>query len=975
MAGVSDTHQLVCLSLGLWNENDDILKEKLFGVGGPQGNHGEDVKELYYYLDNTPTHSYMKYLYKYPHKRYPYEKLVKESGSRSRLEREYELQDTGILEDNGYFDIVFEMAKDDEDPEIMNFRITAYNRGEEPAPLHIIPHVFFRNTWSWNTIEERKRAKPSLYQDGEGAIGLDHWKFGKRRVTFAPSGFVDTDVEPRLLFTENESNKKRLYNQKNDSKYVKDAFHDYIVDEDESAVNPQAQGTKSCAWFAFDENGGIPPGEHVTIRYRFSPSDDSDISSSEYLRDFDEEEFDELFGRKQDEADKFYWRVSPLPISNELRKVQRQAFAGLLWSKQYYQFIYDYWYNGDPGSKTKPPKNRANGRNAHWQHLYCDEVLSMPDKWEYPFFASWDTCFHCIPLTMIDPEFAKNQIGIFLKEWYQHPNGACPSYEWSFDDLNPPVFAWAAFRVYKTERKMYNREDRDFLERIFHKLLLNFTWWINRKDSDGNNVFEGGFLGLDNIGIFNRSEPLPTGGVLEQADSTGWMAFYSLQMLNIALELAKDKKVYEHIASKFLEHFLLIADAMTYKSEEGERSLWDEKDKFYYDAIRYPNGYKELLPVRSLVGLIPLYASLTIEPEFLAKFPGFKHRFDFLVERRSDIASRNIASTTERGIGERLLLALVNKDRLKAILEKMLDENEFLSQYGIRSMSKYHEKHPFSKEVHGQKYEVKYLPGESDSGLFGGNSNWRGPIWFPVNFLLVESLQRFHLYYGPTFTVECPTGSGNMLNLAQVAEFIQHRLIKIFTPDSDQVRPCIGADNDLQNHDQYFKDFIPFYEYFDGDTGRGLGASHQCGWTALVAKWIHDVGISLQPSSTPKTPRTIAAEYFDEEDLFKETASTFSSKLTRRKSYRSTANLAGHEDMTPLTRRHTLTAAGDEVPDPEEYYRMAPLSRRNTYAAVEDDKDLVEQIRLAIENYKIQKEKGDDVAADELEVHMNEEQQ
>ncbi|GMM39010.1 hypothetical protein DASC09_063490 [Saccharomycopsis crataegensis] len=985
LAGVADSHQLVCFSIALWNENDDILKEKAYGVGGPQGNHGEDVKEYYFYLDNVPTHSYMKYLYKYPHKKFPYEQLIKESTTRSRLEREFELKDTGIFDDDNYFDILFELAKDDEDPEVLNFRITAYNRGDQPAPLHVLPQVFFRNTWGWNTIEEENRPKPHLQKESaEASIKLNHWKFGERRVVFAPSAGISKDVEPKLLFTDNETNKQRLYKQPNEYKYVKDAFHDYIIEEDESVVNPKEQGTKACAWFAFDENGGIPPGDHVTIRYKFYPVDEANKS---LVEDIDEEEFDELFGRKQDEADKFYWRISPLPISPELRKVQRQAFSGLLWSKQYYQFIWDYWFNGDRGSETKPPKNRANHRNSHWQHLYCDEVLSMPDKWEYPFFASWDTCFHCIPLTMIDPEFAKNQIEIFLKEWYQHPNGACPSYEWSFDDLNPPVFAWSAFRVYKLERKMHGRQDKEFLERVFHKLLLNFTWWINRKDSDGNNVFEGGFLGLDNIGIFNRSEPLPTGGVLEQADSTGWMAFYSLQMLNIALELARDKKVYEHIASKFFEHFLLIADAMTYKSEEGDKSLWDESDKFYYDAIKYPDGYKELLPVRSLVGLIPLYASLTIEPEWLQKFPGFKHRLDFLLERRSDIAKRNIASTTERGVGERLLLALVNKERLKAILEKMLDEDEFLSHYGIRSLSKYHEAHPFSKVVHDQKYEVKYLPGESDSGLFGGNSNWRGPIWFPVNFLLVESLQRFYLYYGNTFQVECPKGSGNMMNLAQVAEFIQHRLIRIFVPDSMDVRACNDADNDLHNYDPYFKDYVLFYEYFDGDTGRGLGASHQCGWTALVAKLIHDVGISCVTTSSPKTPRTITAQYLDEEGLFKETASPFSSKLMRRRSYKSSANLmsSGYGSPTkesmglfPISRRHTLHSdLGDENQGgiTDEISNLPPtISRRSTISAAQDasrDKDLFEQIRNAIQHYNLKRETGeDDVSSDELEAQF-----
>lgn len=1048
LAGVSDTHQLVCFSIALWNENDDILKEKLFGVGGPQGNHGEDVKEVYFYLDNLPTHSYMKWLYKYPHKKFPYEKLVQESSSRSRQLPEYELQDTGIFEDDNYFDIVFELAKDDDDPEVLNFRITAYNRGDDYAPLHIIPQVFFRNTWAWDTLEEENREKPILKKGKNSSssfINLNHWKFKNRRVSFAPSAGISKDVDPILLFTDNETNKQRLYNIPNKNKYCKDAFHDYIVDEIESAINPDETGTKACAWFKFDEKGGIPPGDHVTIRYKFYPIS-HEFEDSPFSDDgFDEEEFDELFGIRQDEADKFYLRVSPLPITPELRQVQRQAFAGLLWSKQYYHFIYDYWYNGDRNAEIKPPKNRANGRNKHWQHLYCDEILSMPDKWEYPFFASWDTCFHCIPLTMIDPEFAKNQIEIFLKEWYQHPNGACPSYEWSFDDLNPPVFAWSAFRVYKLERKMYGRQDKDFLERVFHKLMLNFTWWINRKDSDGNNVFEGGFLGLDNIGIFNRSEPLPTGGVLEQADSTGWMAFFALQMLNIALELAKDKKVYEHIASKYFEHFLLIADAMTYNDEDSDqtKSLWDDNDQFYYDSIKYPNETKELLKVRSLVGLIPLYATLTIEQEFLEKFPGFKKRLNFLLERRSDIVKRNIASTNERGIGQRMLLALVNKERLVAILKKMLSEDEFLSPYGIRSLSKFHKDHPFYKEVHGHTYEVSYLPAESDSGLFGGNSNWRGPIWFPTNFLLVESMQRFYLYYGPDFKVECPTDSGQYLNLAQVAEFIQHRLIKMFVPSKETmgIRPCNGANNDLFNFDPFFNQFVPFYEYFDGDDGRGLGASHQCGWTALVAKLILDVGISINDSSAkssiaePITPRTkVAMNYLDENVDFVTTKdqSPFSSRMVRRKSYRSMMltssgnNSAGktnlHEGnisrspiISPtlsansytdgeasddevksfgllsdspgvLRRVNSAAAPGDQIGGTNfttnnkkfvqhPFQSTAPLLQRRatTMSSFLEEKDqlLLQQIRKAIDDFNNKAEKGEYLSSDELEAHYN----
>lgn len=844
IAGISDSYQLINITMALWNGKDPILKEKLFGVTNSQGNHGEDVKELYFYLDNTPSHSYMKYLYKYPQNEFPYKQLVEENGKRSRLEKEYEITDTGVFDNNEYFDVVLELAKeDDDDGDEILFRITAYNRSDKPAPLHILPHLTLRNTWTWGTYD---KPKPGVKQLDDYSIEIDHHHFGKRYLLFAPSpGFSDNsdDIEPNLLFTENETNQKKLYEQPNNTKYVKDAFHDFIIDGDDSVVNPQKFGTKACAWYHFDL---VPPGDYVTLRYKLSKK----------LEDIDEFEFDNVFSKRQDEADAFYWKVSPLPMSDELRQVQRQAFAGLLWTKQFYHFVHDYWSKGD--SKTpKPPPNRANGRNKDWKHLYINDILSLPDKWEYPFFAAWDTAFHCIPFAMIDPEFAKKQLDLLTREWYMHPNGQIPAYEWNFSDVNPPVHAWASFRIYKIEKKMYGREDLDFLETLFQKLLINFTWWVNRKDFDGNNVFDGGFLGLDNIGIFNRSEPLPTGGTLDQADSTGWMAFFSLQMLNIALELAKTKPIYENIASKFFEHFILIADAMTYKSDGREVSLWSDEDNFYYDAISYGGNNAQLLPVKSLVGLIPLYASLTLEPELLNKFPSFKKRLNWFVNHRKKIAERNIASMETRGVGERLLLALVDKDRLVSILERMLDEDEFLSNFGIRSLSKYHEKHPFEMDVNGEKYKVEYLPGESDSGMFGGNSNWRGPIWFPVNFLLVEALQRFYLYYGPDLKVECPKGSGDYLNLAQCAQEIQYRMINLFMPDADGKRPCNG-DERILNEDPLFKDCVPFYEYFDGDTGRGLGASHQCGWTALIAKWIHDNGSGYKAPRTPKsvgTPR------------------------------------------------------------------------------------------------------------------------
>lgn len=983
LAGCCDTKQLVNLSLGLWNEEDDILKEKLFGVTNGQGNHGEDVKELYYYLDNTPTHSYMKFLYKYPQTKFPYEKLVEENGKRSRLEKEYEITDTGIFDDNKYFDVVYEMAKSDDDPEELLFRITAYNRSNEAAPLHILPQLVLRNTWSWGH-EESKKGKPSLNQEGDSSIKLDHQKFGERYLIFAPAPGItedSPDVEPKLLFTENVTNQKRLYDQENELKYVKDAFHDYIVDGVESAVNPEKNGTKSAAVFSFNQDGGVPGNDYVTIRYKFSKKN----------LDIDELEFDEVFARRQDEADSFYWKVSPLPISDELRQVQRQAFAGLLWTKQFYHFVHSYWSRGDPNTPA-PPENRANGRNKDWKHLYIDDILSLPDKWEYPFFAAWDTAFHCIPFAMIDPEFAKKQLDLMTREWYMHPNGQLPAYEWNFSDVNPPVHAWATYRVFKIERKMYGTEDIDFLERVFQKLLLNFTWWVNRKDSDGNNLFNGGFLGLDNIGIFNRSEPLPTGGNLEQADSTGWMAFFSLQMLNIALELAKSRPVYENIASKFFEHFLLIADAMSYrgakKGDSGatEQSLWDETDQFYYDAINYGGADSHSLPVRSLVGLIPLYASLTLEPELLDKFPSFKRRLEWFVENRKSVAERNIASMSARGVGERLLLSLVNKDRLVAILEKMLDEDEFLSDYGIRSLSKFHEKNPFEMDVHGQKYYVAYLPGESDSGMFGGNSNWRGPIWFPVNFLLVESLQRFYLYYGPELKVECPKGSGEYLNLAQCAQEVQHRLMHLFVPDENGDRACNG-ENELVNRDPLFKDYVPFYEYFDGDTGRGLGASHQCGWTALVAKWIHDNGVTCRLPKTPRSSSKRSSVYMqsdsagengdNSEDVIKQflpKSGPFPGKLIRRRSGKSLLNLTVNaldldDEEQESQEKHVIPnlAANENKTNELLHDDLDELSVTQSRSSITsyDDENLVSQIKAAFQKYKLKNE--DDVSGDEFE--------
>lgn len=858
IAGVSDSHGLLNVAFSFWNQQDGHLKERLFGLSNPEGNHGESIKECHFHLDNTPTHSYMKYLYKYPQRKFPYENLVSENARRGKSEREYQLIDTGIFEDDRYFDCFIEMAK--EDDEELLFRVTAYNRGPDPAKLHVIPHVWFRNTWAWDP--EQNPRKPSIKQIAPLTAQTKHEKLGHQFCQLSPSpgiGKSGQDVQPRMLFTENETNLHALYGSKNPQPFVKDAFHRHIVDRERGAINPHCRGSKLGCWYAFDEDDGVPSGECAVVRFRIS---------KKYEGYLDEENFDDIIEKRRTEADEFYWRISPLPMTDDLRNIQRQALSGMLWCKQYYHFVWDQWANGDKG-QIPPPPGRKGVRNSKWRHLFIDDILSMPDSWEYPFFAAWDTAFHCIPLAMIDPEFAKKQLDLLTREWYMHPNGQLPAYEWNFEDVNPPVHAWSVFRVFKIERKLYGRSDLDFLERVFQKLLLNFTWWVNRKDHNDKGVFEGGFLGLDNIGLFNRSEPLPTGGVLEQADSTGWMAFYCLSMLNIALELAKHRRIYEDIASKFFEHFILISDAMTHRSSSGgeEASLWNETDGFYYDAISWGGPWTKQLPVRSLVGLIPLFAVLTLEPEIISKLPSFKRRLLWFIDNHNDIAERNIAPLERRGKDDRLLLSLVNKERLVKILQRMLDETEFLADHGIRSLSKYHKENPYSMDVNGQRFQVSYVPGDSDSGLFGGNSNWRGPIWLAVNFLLIESLLRFYMFYGRSLEVECPTGSGVSMHLGQIAEEIQHRLQHLFTRGDDG-RRAVNDGNDMLDFDPQWRDYLSFYEFFDADTGRGLGASHQCGWTGLIAKMIHDTGINCRLPQTPRTPTAAAAHYagsyFDE---------------------------------------------------------------------------------------------------------------
>jgi hypothetical protein len=981
MAGVCDSHQLFNLTMAVWNENDDILKENLFGLPGgassKSGNHGEDVKELYYYLDNTPTHSYAKFLYKYPISKFPYQELYEQNSKRGRHDNEFEITDTGIFNNNNYFDVIFEMAKDEDDPEEINFRITAYNRSNATAPLHIIPQMFFRNTWAWNLESEIDKEKPIIYAESDNVLRFKQAKLGERRIIFAPApGYEgsENDVEPELLFCDNETNFMKLYNVENKTAYCKDGFHDYIVDEIEDSVNPERKGTKACAWFAFDENGGVPPGDYVTIRYKLT----KDLSDDNL--DLDEELLDEVIAARIAEADEFYWNVSPLPIPQNLRNVQRQAFSGLLWTKQFYHFIHDYWYRGDRDSDLPPTVGRANERNKEWKNLYNENILSMPDSFEYPFYCSWDTAFHTIPLAMIDPEFAKNQLDLLTREWYMSPQGQIPAYEWNFSDTNPPVQAWAAYRTYKIEKKNWGVADRPFLERVFQKLMINFTWWVNRKDVNGNGIFEGGFLGLDNISVFNRSEP-PAGVQLLQSDASGWIAWYALTMMNIALELAKENSVYEDIASKFFEHFLLIADAMTFlnKSEMNcnptEDSLWDEEEKFFYDKIQWGDDQTTAVKVRSLVGLIPLFATTTLEPDVLVRFPSFKKRLEWLIKNKNYLFKRHIASMDTRGDCDRLLLSLVNKDRLVAILQKLFDESEFLSDYGIRSLSKYHEDNPIHMNINGQDYGVAYLPGESDSGMFGGNSNWRGPIWFPMNFLLIESLLRFYLYYGSSLKVETPVGSGELLNLGQAAEEIQQRLIHLFMPDKDGYRAYLGrpfdpSDNDEEieltdeqlqfnntletlNNDEYFKDLVNFYEYFDGDTGRGLGAKWQCGWTALVARMIQDVGVICR---SPNTPVRRKSFYAADEIQHYEPNSTPYPFLSRRKSGKSLLNLAAHKL---------------ELDDDESNVKIPGLTRNSSMKTVSSEQsgneDLLKAVRAAMANYKL----SDDVNINHDEYETN----
>ena len=817
IGGICDRYQRLCFAVAMWNGKDPILKERLFGLGGNEGNHGEDVKEVYYFLDCLPSHAYMKMLYRYPQAAYPYDQLVEENRRRTRMDPEYEIVDTGVFADSRFFDVYVEYAK--AGPDDILVRITVENRGPEHARLTLLPTLWFRNTWSWKPgvgKPELRRERMDAGHADLACIAASHDSLGTYRLYCEESD--------EILFTENETNFARVFNAPNSEAYVKDGINDYIVAGRREAVNSIATGTKCAARYDI----AAAPGSRTVVRLRLA-----DRTLADPFGDFDR-----VFAQRIAEADEFYSELNPFPIGDDERAVQRQAFAGLLWSKQFYNYVVHDWLRGDP-LEPPPPASRLHGRNVNWDHFYSDDVLAMPDTWEYPWFAAWDLAFHCVVLSLVDPEFAKVQLSLLTREFYMHPNGQIPAYEWAFGDVNPPVQAWGAYRVFKIERKRTGKGDYFFLERVFQKLLLNFTWWVNRKDVEGRNVFQGGFLGLDNIGLFDRSAPLPGGGRLDQADGTSWMGVFTLNMLAIALELACEMPVYEDIASKFFEHFLLIADAMNKIGGQEDRGLWDDEDGFYYDYL-HVDGNVVPLRIRSLVGLIPLLAVETFDGTIRDKLPNFAKRVDWFVRNRPDLIE-NIAEMNEGGFSVRRIVSIVDRDQLGRLLTRMLDEDEFLSPHGIRSLSREHAAHPYSLRLDGVEYRVDYEPAESTSGLFGGNSNWRGPIWFPINYLIVEALQKFHYFYGDEFKVEMPTGSGRYMTLWEVSMELSHRLAGIFTRDASGRRAVFGADETYQN-DPLWRDYIPFYEYFNGDDGAGLGASHQTGWTALVAKLIQQCG-------------------------------------------------------------------------------------------------------------------------------------
>lgn len=824
--GFTDRECRLCFALALWNEKDPILKERLFGLTGPEGNHGEDVKELYYYLESSPTHAYCKGLYKYPQSEFPYETLREENRKRGLKDPEFEIEDTGIFNEDRYFDIQAEYAK--ASPDDILIKLTVFNRGPETSTLHLLPTIWFRNTWIWGcTHEGCLNEKPLIKKTGKNHLTLQHPSLKQFHFYAETAPF---------LFTENESNTHKLWGQPNYTHYVKDAFHRHVIHKEEGAINPCNEGTKAAAHYKLT----LKPGTSKTIRLRL-------FSSTEKPKgDPLGSEFDAILDQRIKENDAFYAECIPTALSDEEKSIQRQAYAGMLWSKQFYHYSVEDWLKGDPNYPA-PPRERLHGRNSDWQHLFNRDVISMPDKWEYPWYAAWDLAFHTIPFAHLDPHFAKRQLILMLREWYMHPNGQIPAYEFQFGDVNPPVHAWACWRVYKMTAPKGGR-DLAFLTEAFHKLLINFTWWVNRKDPDGRNLFSGGFLGLDNIGAFDRSKPLPNGGHRDQADGTAWMAFYCSTMLSIALELAKHNPAYDGVASKFFEHFMSITEAI---NTLGGSGLWDEEDGFYYDLLHFDNIPSFPVKIRSLVGLIPLLAVEILNGSLLESLPAFKRRTDWFIHYRQDLA-QHIAMMQSHHAGEdKMLLAIPSKEKLIRVLHYILDEGEFLSPYGIRSLSKYHRNNPYIVEISQDRQEVHYTPGESDSFLFGGNSNWRGPVWFPINYLVLEALEKYHYFYGDSLKVECPTHSGNYLNLNEVAIYIGQRMIQLFKRDENGSRPFSGG-NPLFDQNPHFKDYVLFHEYFHADTGKGLGASHQTGWTGLVAKYLEHAGALRGKELTPR---------------------------------------------------------------------------------------------------------------------------
>lgn len=821
LAGICDDQQYLCFALALWNGQDPILKERLFGLTNNEGNHGEDVKEYYFYLDSTPTYSYMKYLYKYPQRTFPYEDLVRTNRQRTRNDLEYELIDTGVFNDDRYFDVFVEYAK--ESPENILIRITVFNRGPESATLHVLPTVWFRNTWSRRQNVPRPVLQKVPTGTGNSVIAISHPELGDR--------FLYCDGAAGLLFTENETNNQRLFQTPNLTPYVKDGLNDYIVFGREGAVNPQNIGTKAAANYRIS----LGPGQTQAIRLRFSNLTPQlpQLEPESQFAPFGAS-FDTLMKMREREAGTFYGTVIPWSLTGDQANVMRQALAGMLWSKQFYYYDVDQWleeHDADPFKTNQ----RAASRNKHWHHMYNADIISMPDKWEYPWYAAWDLAFHVLPLSLVDEDFAKQQLDLMLRGNYLHPNGQLPAYEWNFGDVNPPVHAWSTIFTYRREKARYGNGDVEWLERSFQKLLLNFTWWVNRKDRTGRNAFEGGFLGLDNIGVFDRSAPLPTGGYLEQADGTAWMALFCQNMLEIAVQLALERPAYSEMCTKFIEHFLWIAAALAH--EGGDVGMWDEEDGFFYDVLRLPDGTARRLKVRSMVGLLPLCAVTVFEGELTRKYPHLGDELKRFLAARPEL-NAFIHDPTKTGCVGRRLASILNETKLRKVLSKMLDEKEFLSPFGIRALSRYHAEHPYIFHLGGEEHELSYLPAESDTSMFGGNSNWRGPIWMPVNALIIRALMQYYMYYGNGFIVECPTGSGHQMTLYQVAEELGRRLAGIFLLGKDGRRPVYGGTEKFQE-DPHWRDYISFYEYFHGDNGAGLGASHQTGWTGLIAGVMH----------------------------------------------------------------------------------------------------------------------------------------